>query len=115
MKIKQFLVAFACFAVLALPARAADTITITITTNAALCSAGCTKVYSDPTNTMGTKIVSTYQAACNISINGICTPLQVANFWALVVRNNLVNDVTNFDQGAASAAAAAAVVKINPQ
>lgn len=64
---------------------------------------------------MGAKIVATYQQACNTSINGLCTPLQVANFWALLVRNNLVNDITNFDQAAAAATAVAAVVKVNPQ
>jgi len=97
----------------------ADSITVTITTNAALCSGGCSKTFTDAAstqpNTLGTKIVSTFQSACNSSINGTCTALQVANFWVTSVKASLVSNITVADQAALQNSAVAAYVPVNPQ
>jgi hypothetical protein len=115
---RNALLTIAAVLALAAPARA-DTITVTITTQAALCSAGCTKTFSDVSsgqpNTLGTKIVSTFQSACNQSINGTCTALQVANFWVTSVRNSLVANVSAADQTALQTTAVAGYAPINPQ
>lgn len=115
---RNALLAAVALLALALPTRA-DTITVTITTQAALCSAGCTKTFSDAAsgqpNTLGTKIVSTFQSACNSSINGTCTALQVANFWVTSVRNSLVSNVSAADQASLQTTAVVGYVPINPQ
>jgi hypothetical protein len=92
-----------CALCAAVPSRA-DTITMTLTTASGLCSSGCTKVFSDvgsaQPNTLGAKILSTYQAPCNASINGTCTNAQVLTFYATYLRNALVQAVTAADENA---------------
>jgi hypothetical protein len=95
---KQLLIA-SLLAFFSLPA-AADTITITLTTPAGLCMAGCSRVFTDvgtaKPNTLQTNIVQVFQSGCNTSINGTCTAAQVLNYWAGTLRDTFVGQVNAF-------------------
>lgn len=93
------------------PALAAnDTISITLTTVAAGCSAGCTKTMNGPASVnLLPLITAAYQSACNASINGTCTTAQVINYWALQVGARLAADLYAAQVNSATATAAAGV------
>jgi hypothetical protein len=96
-----------------LPAQAGS-ITVTVQTASGTCSSGCTKTYTD-TDANLAKIIPAWQAACNTSINGTCTNLQVMQAWANWVIAQTVAFVTNYDKNNLQSAAVSGYTPINPQ
>jgi hypothetical protein len=111
----RWIILVAWFLAMLAPAKA-DSITITLTTPAGLCAAGCAKTFTDaPTNTIQTNIVTVFQSSCNSSISGTCTVAQVLTFWATSLKNTFVQQVTTYQTQQLQNAAAAGYVPINPQ
>ena len=110
--------AMALLAYLPAEAQAAnDTLTLTLTTAAtAPCTTGCSKTINGPVGVnVLPLIVSTYQSACNTSINGTCTVAQVLNYWVTLVGKNLTTDIQNAQTAAAVASAQATVTPVPVQ
>jgi hypothetical protein len=114
MKITHIALALALTLAGASPALAAnDTVTVTLTTQAATCSGGCSKTLNGPSGVnLLAKIVATYQQPCNTSINSLCTPAQVVAYWVSKVGQNLQADILAYDTAAAQAAANNAVTAV---
>lgn len=96
-----------------------DSLTITLASATGTCAAGCTKAFSDTTsatpNTLQSNIISAYQGACNVSINGTCTAGQVLTYWATNIKNTFVTAVTSYQVQQLQNAAASGYTPINPQ
>ncbi len=97
-------------ALLASPAMAADTITLTIgggtggTCTAGNITAGnftCTVTITDNTGTLHTQAIATFQQPCNTSINGVCTSVQVLAYLKTSNINHLTADIAAYYQGVA--------------
>jgi hypothetical protein len=108
----------ACLILFAPRAMAAsnDTLTITYTsyTGGSLCASGCSKTLSGPAGVnVLALMVATYQASCNATLvaPATCTPAQVMAWWASSVGAKLANDISAYQQNAASAAVVATPVQ----
>jgi len=106
------------FALFASPAMAADTITLSIgggtggTCTVGNVTAGnftCSATITDSTGTWHTQLIATFQAACNTSINGVCSSVQVLAYLKTVIEQHLIADVDSYYQGVAVTGATTSV------
>lgn len=106
------------FALLASPASAADTISLTIAGGSGgACNTGnigagnfsCAATITDAGGTWHTQLVATYQAPCNASLNLACTTVQVLAYIKTKIIQALKADVDQFNANAATAGAATMV------